>query len=289
MAHFLLKTTTEIYNNSMQEKIDKIISQHNDLDEKECTRLLNENNNDVEKVLDLLSKRPSREQIHRERFMKLKEVREKTNMSMSACLKALEKYDNNIALAIEYLTTTYSAEVAAKKENNPLDFAVVCCKPINHKQIVYALVACQTDFAAKNKAFVDLCGLILSLEDYNNVLQQARTTLGENIQVKEKGLFEGTCVNCYIHPGDLIGSIIGMIDVVTPNFSSSDEMTKELYLDTKLLAKHVVASSSSTVEEFLGDQWIDGSFKTVADFCQAKNLKVNKFLRLNYRYGLVHS
>ncbi len=86
----------------------------------------------------------------------VKELREKTGISVAECKKALVEADGDMAKAIELLGVRAAAS-AAKKGDRTLGAGTVAAY-IHNQGAVGALVAlsCETDFVSKNEEFVAL-------------------------------------------------------------------------------------------------------------------------------------
>ncbi|MFC1802088.1 elongation factor Ts [Patescibacteria group bacterium] len=86
----------------------------------------------------------------------IKELRDKTGVSIMQCKKALEEVGGDMEKALVVLTKK-SGEIAAKKSDRQLGAGVVQAY-IHADNTVGALVelSCETDFVAKNEEFVTL-------------------------------------------------------------------------------------------------------------------------------------
>lgn len=86
----------------------------------------------------------------------VKELREKTGISVMECKKALEAADGDMAKALEFLSVR-ATEMAGKKAGRTLGAGTVASY-IHNAGAVGALVvlSCETDFVSKNEEFVAL-------------------------------------------------------------------------------------------------------------------------------------
>lgn len=83
----------------------------------------------------------------------VKELREKTGVSVMACKKALEEAGGDIGKAIEILRRE-GVKVAEKKSGRTLKAGVVETYIHSNKQVGVMIDArCETDFVAKNESF----------------------------------------------------------------------------------------------------------------------------------------
>lgn len=86
----------------------------------------------------------------------VKELRDKTGISMMECKKALEEAAGDTAKAMELLQAR-AAHVAAKKADRELGAGVVASYIHNTGQVgAMVLLVCETDFVSKNEEFMAL-------------------------------------------------------------------------------------------------------------------------------------
>ncbi|MBY0353393.1 translation elongation factor Ts [Candidatus Babeliales bacterium] len=157
----------------------------------------------------------------------VKELREKTQVSLMDCRKALEESQGDIEKAIEFLRKK-GASVAAKRAENATDngrIEAYISDDFKHGSLVE--VVCETDFSANTdvmKEFAihaaklatqDSCSDIAKLfadhkelqDHHNDILAK----IAENIQVgaiKNFSVGKFGIVNAYIHPGSTVGALI---------------------------------------------------------------------------------
>ena len=86
----------------------------------------------------------------------IKQLRDETSVSIMQCKKALEEANGDMDKA-KVLLRKISAQVAAKKSDRDLGAGVVQAYTHANKTILGVVVlACETDFVAKNEEFIDL-------------------------------------------------------------------------------------------------------------------------------------
>lgn len=86
----------------------------------------------------------------------VKELRDKTGVSMMECKKALEEAQGDVAKAIEVLGTR-AAATAAKKADRELGAGTVAAYVHGNGQVgAMVVLSCETDFVSKNEEFVAL-------------------------------------------------------------------------------------------------------------------------------------
>lgn len=86
----------------------------------------------------------------------IKELRDKTGISIAECKKALEQAAGDMEKALEILRAR-SAEISAKKQDRELGAGVVASYIHSNAQVgALALLSCETDFVSKNEEFTAL-------------------------------------------------------------------------------------------------------------------------------------
>jgi elongation factor Ts len=86
----------------------------------------------------------------------VKELRDKTGVSMMECKKALDQAEGDMAKALEILSARAQATVG-KKADRTLAAGVVASYIHNTGQVgAIAVLSCETDFVAKNEEFTAL-------------------------------------------------------------------------------------------------------------------------------------
>ena len=157
----------------------------------------------------------------------VKELREKTGCGMMDCKKALSASEGDMEKAVEFLRE-YGLATAAKKAGRIASEGIV--DVFIEDGVGAALeVNSETDFVAKNEEFktfvsnvtkqiikdnpADVDALLASAYAANpaqtvkDALNEKIATIGENMNIRRFGRFEGTLVG-YIHGGGRIGVIV---------------------------------------------------------------------------------
>jgi elongation factor Ts len=89
----------------------------------------------------------------------VKELRDKTGISVMQCRKALEEAEGDMEKAIAILKKT-SASIAEKKMGREANDGAVAVKVEGGKATMIAL-HCETDFVSKNEDFTNLLNTLL--------------------------------------------------------------------------------------------------------------------------------
>lgn len=86
----------------------------------------------------------------------VKELRDKTGISVMECKKALDAADGDMAKALEILSAR-ATEIAGKKADRVLGAGTVAAYIHNAGQVgALVQLSCETDFVSKNEEFVAL-------------------------------------------------------------------------------------------------------------------------------------
>ena len=86
----------------------------------------------------------------------IKELREKTGVSMTACKKALEETNGNIEEAVTFLRKKGETKASERSERSTSQGVIESYIHQNHKIGVLVHLGSETDFVAKNEDFKEL-------------------------------------------------------------------------------------------------------------------------------------
>ena len=187
----------------------------------------------------------------------IKELRSKTNSSISLCKEALTHNDNNIVDAIVWLRKK-GQKLASKKSSRPTNEGVIAVSVNNNKATIIEL-NCETDFVSKNEVFIELSNSIAqklhTLEQsdiekslipntnnsttINNLISDHIAILGENITLKRVNRMQVTngIIIHYLH--NKSSPNVGKIGVL---ISFEGDINNEIKKFGKELAMHIAAS-----------------------------------------------
>ena len=163
----------------------------------------------------------------------VKKLREKTQVGMMDCKKALEEANGDIEKAIEILRKKGSAVAAKRGDNATTNGRIECFISQDMKTGAMVEVACETDFSAKTvdmeffaKHTAEVAAInavndaqaILSQKSVKNPtlvvkdhLDELIAKITESIKVSKVILFKAGkfgMVSAYIHPGSTVGVMI---------------------------------------------------------------------------------
>ncbi|MFM8453919.1 MAG: translation elongation factor Ts [Gammaproteobacteria bacterium] len=169
----------------------------------------------------------------------VKELREKTNVGMMECKKALEAAGGNIEQAIEALRKAGQAKAVKKSDRVAAEGSVVIATSPDAKRAVILETNCETDFVgrsddfrafAKDAAALALSKEIKSLEDLSSLVDAGRleliAKLGENINLRRMEYLEVSegMIGSYLH-GDTSSSRIAALVLIN---STDATLAKDL-------------------------------------------------------------
>ncbi len=171
---------------------------------------------------------------------KIKELRDSTGVSMTACKKALEEANGDYESAVDILRKQGAAK-AAKKADRSAGEGAIALKIENGKGSI-AQLNCETDFMARGDDFLALIDRVLdavfsgdidaSAAEIDFVTEEV-LKLGENIQVAKMAVLEGDHVGGYIHSNKMIGVLVSLE-------GGSEELAKDI-------AMHIAATNPSVL------------------------------------------
>jgi elongation factor Ts len=156
-------------------------------------------------------------------------LRQMTGAGMMDCKNALVETQGDFEAAVDYLRKK-GAKIAAKRaDREATEGCVIAMVNESRGAGVIVLLACETDFVAKNEAFVELAKSITSLAmdnkpadldalkalSLNGVavadrLMDEVAKIGEKIDVTKYELVEGSNVVSYIHGSNRMGVLVEM-------------------------------------------------------------------------------
>lgn len=147
----------------------------------------------------------------------VKELRDKTGVSVMQCKKALEEADGDMEKALLILKKK-STEIAAKKSDREATAGTIVPASKAGKGLLVVL-KCETDFVAKNADFVAIASSLATtaINDGEEAAKAASAQLisegvqklGENVQLGDIVSVEAPVVGMYVHDGR-VGTIVGL-------------------------------------------------------------------------------
>lgn len=156
----------------------------------------------------------------------IKQLRERTGVSMTACKNALEEAGGDEEKAIEILRKKGETKAAERADRATANGVVAIVQKDNKAAMIS--LACETDFVAKNADFIkkaeELAEKLLNEgedADLSKDIADMNIQLGEKVEVKERKVVEGKKLGKYVHLNNRIG-------VVISTSGGDDEVVKDI-------------------------------------------------------------
>ena len=189
----------------------------------------------------------------------IKALRTLTGAGMMDVKKALEEANGDHEKAVELIRKRGLAIAAKRSERAAEQGCVLSAKADGFAAIV--AVKCETDFVAKNADFVAMTQSILDLamakrpENRESLLAEKLPTgetveeiiglrsgvTGEKMELGAYEFVSGTAVSLYVHPGNMLASVVAFNEAV------SDNMGKEIAM--QVASMNPVSVDETTVPE----------------------------------------
>lgn len=134
-------------------------------------------------------------------------LRKMTGVGMMEAKKALEETSGDFDQAVEYLRKRGAAKAAKKAERETSEGRVHCYTHSNGKIGVAVEVLCETDFVARNEAFVDFCNDIAMHIAAMSPLYLSREDVPQEVVDKEKEIMKEQMAG-EGKPADMLDKII---------------------------------------------------------------------------------
>lgn len=147
----------------------------------------------------------------------IKELRDMTGVSMSACKSALEEANGDMDKAIDVLRKKGEAK-AVDRAARETHQGVVATKTAGNKVAIAALL-CETDFVSRGEDFNTVAELLAqklldgSLKPEDTDVPEVKELVlkaGENIKIGKMAVVEGDNIGTYIHTNKKIGVIVSL-------------------------------------------------------------------------------
>ncbi len=225
----------------------------------------------------------------------IKELRDKTGISVMQCKKALEEAEGDMDKALLILKKK-SSEIAGKKAGRETYDGLVVVKT-SGKKATAVILNCETDFVAKNQDFISLAEAIAdqavaegadkakaAAPDLINPIIQK---IGENIQLNKIIEVEGENLGTYVHSGksgvitslsggtpELAKDISMHIAAMKPEFISRDNVDNDMVEAVKDIFKKEVEESNKPAE--IKEKMLQGK---INDYFKEKTLLEQSFIK----------
>ncbi len=171
----------------------------------------------------------------------IKDLRDRTGVSISACKQALEEAEGDFEKAVEVLRKKGEAKAAARAERGT-NHSAVAVKVEGGKGAIVEL-ECETDFVAMDGSFLELAESIADKLLKGEIkpddrdlpeIKEAGLRLGENIQIGNMALIEGDNIGEYVHSNRKIGVLVSLK-------GGNDNLGKDIAMHVAATAPQVVS------------------------------------------------
>ncbi|MFM2414545.1 MAG: elongation factor Ts [Candidatus Parcubacteria bacterium] len=157
----------------------------------------------------------------------VKQLRDETGVAIMQCKKALEEVGGDIEKA-KVILRKVSAQAAAKKADRTLGAgAVQAAVAADKKSVAAVVLACETDFVARNPEFIAVAKAIAekaiteqngNLAEHPDVVQMVNDAVqkfGEKTQVAQVVFTQGAVVNAYVHSNNTVAAVVALQTTAT--------------------------------------------------------------------------
>jgi elongation factor Ts len=150
----------------------------------------------------------------------VKALRDQTGQGMMECKKALQEADGDMEAARDVLRKK-GLVMAEKKAGRATTEGLVAVKPRDGSAVMVE-VRCETDFCARNEAFVALvdkladlageaaAGEVQATEAMTQAVQDTLAKIGENMSYARGVKIEAPRIGTYVHHNNKVGVIVGV-------------------------------------------------------------------------------
>lgn len=144
-------------------------------------------------------------------------LREMTGAGLMECKKALAETNGNLDQAVDVLRKKGAASAAKKAGRSANEGVIAQCIQPGARAGILVEINCETDFVARNEAFVAFCNEVAKtlLANPQTDVEALRTAqvakMGENIQISRFNRLEVSgngLIAAYIHPGAKVGVLV---------------------------------------------------------------------------------
>src|ERR1700722_20146061 len=170
----------------------------------------------------------------------IKQLRDRTSLSMNDCKKALVESDGDIEVAIDLLKTWGDLKGKEKEARVATEGKVWTFS--NHSATIVGIaeVNCQTDFVANSKEFHGLLSILANklasdnMEKFETLRKELVAKTGENIVLRRQEVWADVPDNSfrvwYNHPGNRLATIVEFVASSEEVFRKFRNMTYEIQM-----------------------------------------------------------
>lgn len=148
----------------------------------------------------------------------VKQLRDRTNLGMNDCKKALEESNGDMEAAIDLLKKWGELKGAEKASRVATEGRIGLFSNNSATSVSMIEVNCQTDFVANSSEFRSLLmssslasGKLFAEDEFEQKRKELVAKTGENIVLRRQVLYNrnpNSHITWYLHPGDKLGVIL---------------------------------------------------------------------------------
>ena len=230
-------------------------------------------------------------------------LRNATGAGMMDSKKALEEAGGDFDKAVEVLRKQGQKVAAKRADRDSTEGAVIAKVNADQTKGIVIALNCETDFVAKNEAFVamanEIADLALTVNSKEELLAlpfagitvgekltEQTGVIGEKIEIGTYQVIEGALVNSYIHAGNKIGAVVAL----SANVEGASEVARDVAM--QVAAMNPVALDETSVAQSVIDTELSIARETLVAEGKPENMieniaqgKLQKFFKEN---TLVH-
>jgi len=186
-------------------------------------------------------------------------LRKQTGAGMMDCKKALQEAEGDMDKAIEILRLKGQKVAAKRSDREASEGAILSGVNAEGTLGVVLSLNCETDFVAKNEAFIGVAQTLLDLaiaegcESKDSILAlnypgsditvadkivEETGKIGERIEIGDLQIAKGDSVAAYIHPGNRLATVVGF------SGSINDSVGRDVAMQAAAMAPVAVDQSS---------------------------------------------
>jgi elongation factor Ts len=132
----------------------------------------------------------------------IKNLRDQSGVSITACKKALEEANGDIDAAFDLLRKKGEAKAKERSERATTEGVVAITSSADKTS--YVVIGCETDFVSKNEDFVSAVNefssqLLSGSEVQESAVSDLGLKMGENVVLKDSGVLDSGVIGSYVH------------------------------------------------------------------------------------------
>lgn len=185
----------------------------------------------------------------------VKELRDKTNVGLMDCKKALKETDGDISKAVELLRKKGVAKAEKKAQRDASEGIIYSYIHAGDKLGVLVELACETDFVARNEEFEELAKKIAMHIAATDPIGITHEDVDESVIEKEKEIYRAQGVNSG-KPENIVEKIV-------------EGRLKKFFKENCLLDQPLIMDEDLTVDQLIKD--------AINSF--GENIKISRFAR----------